>query len=175
MYIARQLNLYKRLQALVISLLQCYGVSRQLCLYHIQQVIVQIFEIFCYKLCCATFTRSKAVHQVMIASHTLHGITQSIHLCKVMILQLISTTVPFFDGYPFHQFMQLGRTSSTIASYLVHYTIYPYTIYRRVSNSLVDLQHLLCPFYKVMGCYINYDSSQYNTERNLPILEHSQQ
>ena len=111
----------------VSPLLQCYGVSHQLCLYHIQQVIMQMFDILCCKLCCATFTISKAVPPsydcitYITWHHTKYPSMQGYDL------QLASPAVPFFEGYPFHLFMELGRTKSTIASHLVHYTIYPYS------------------------------------------------
>ena len=136
---------------------------------------MQMFEILCYKLCCATFTRSTAVPPS--------------HDC-ITYITWHHTRYPSMQGYDIvarkprrSLFLRLPISLSTTASYLVHYTIYPYTVYRRVSNSLVDLQHLLCPFYKVMGCtpftrdmecYINYDfiAIQYITQSTY-IMGHS--
>ena len=90
-------------------------------------------------------------HQVMIASHTLHGITQSIHLCKVMICS--SQTPPF----PFLKVTHFPKYNCIISSTLHNISIYSIQKGVKFSCRLVAfvvpfLQgHGVYPFYKGHG------------------------
>ena len=163
----------------VSPLLQCYGVSHQLCLYHIQQVIMQMFDILCCKLCCATFTISKAVPPsydcitYITWHHTKYPSMQGYDL------QLASPAVPFFEGYPFHLFMELGRTKVqlhhiqyitqyihiqkgvefSIVPFLQGHGVYVYPIYKDIWTWSVPLIMIVYRIYAYMVSFLGQQTS----------------
>ena len=128
----------------------------------------------------------RLIHQVMIASHTLHGITQSIHLCKVMICSSQAPPFPFLKVTHFtcswsqvEQKVQLHHiqyitqyihiqkgVEFSIVPFLQGHGVYVYPIYKDIWTWSVPLIMIVYRIYAYMVSFLGQQTSLqpfYNT------------